>query len=108
MVERAGHFAVAERWPVEVAAMLSQIGYVTLPAKTPEKIYKAEALSSDEERMVERIPHLLEQLLGHIPRRDAVRDILRYHMRLYNGGTKLGDGVVREAIPWGARAEDRA
>ena len=98
------HFDIAERWPVEVAAMLSQVGYVILPTKTQEKIYKAESLSGDEERMVERIPHMLEQTLAHIPRLDGVREILRYHTRLYSGGVKLGDSIVRDAIPWGARA----
>jgi response regulator RpfG family c-di-GMP phosphodiesterase len=98
------HFEVGERWPVEVATMLSQVGYVTLPAKTQEKIYKGEPLTSDEQRMLERIPQVLEQLLARIPRLDAVRDILRFHMRAYNSDGKSRDHISGASIPWGARA----
>jgi hypothetical protein len=104
VVKLMDHFEIAERWPIEVAAMLSQVGHVTLPAKTQEKIYRGELLTEDEERMLERIPHVLEQLLGHIPRLDAVREILRFHMRAFNSDDKSRDRVVGGSLPWGARA----
>ncbi len=98
------HFEIAERWPIEVAAMLSQVGYVTLPARTQEKVYKAEPLTEEEDRMLERIPQVLEQLLARIPRLESVREILRYHTRRYNSDGGGRDQVSGEAIPWGARA----
>jgi response regulator RpfG family c-di-GMP phosphodiesterase len=104
VVKLMDHYQIAERWPVEVAAMLSQVGYVTLPAKTQEKIYKAEPLSEEERQMLERIPSVLEQLLGRIPRLDAVREILRFHIRAFNSDGPARDKVVGENIPWGARA----
>ena len=76
---------ISERWPVEVAAMLSQIGYVALPQLTQEKIYKGEQLTSEEE-MVERVPTVVEQLLANIPRLDLVREILRLYPRAFGGG----------------------
>ncbi len=104
MMKLMEHFEVAERWPVEVATMLSQVGYVTLPAKTQEKLYRGEPLSEDEQRMVERIPQVLEQLLVRIPRLEAVRDILRFHMRPFNSDGTSHDHVSGTSIPWGARA----
>jgi response regulator RpfG family c-di-GMP phosphodiesterase len=104
IVKLMDHFGISERWPVEVAAMLSQVGYVTLPAKTQEKVYQAEQLTKDEERMLERIPQVLEQLLARIPRLETVREILRLHMRPFNSDGEGRDGVIGEAIPWGARA----
>ena len=98
------HFEITERWAIEVATMLSQVGYVTLPARTQEKVYKAEPLTEEEERMIERIPQVLEQLLGRIPRLEAVREILRFHTRRFNNDGKTRDGVSGEKIPWGARA----
>lgn len=98
------HFEITERWAIEVATMLSQVGYVTLPARTQEKVYKAEPLTEEEERMIERIPQVLEQLLGRIPRLEAVREILRFHTRGFNNDGKTRDGVSGEKIPWGARA----
>ena len=104
VVKLMDHFDITERWPVEVAAMLSQVGYVALPARTQEKIYKAEPLTEEEDRMLERIPHVLEQLLARIPRLESVREILRCHTRRYNSDGKGRDQVSGEAIPWGARA----
>lgn len=97
------YFEITERWAIEVATMLSQVGYVTLPARTQEKVYKAEPLTEEEERMIERIPQVLEQLLGRIPRLEAVREILRFHTRGFNNDGKTRDGVSGEKIPWGAR-----
>jgi CheY-like chemotaxis protein len=57
----AERLKLEDRWQVEVAAMLSQLGYVTLPP---------------EQAMVARLPEVTEQLLGHIPRLEGVRAIL--------------------------------
>jgi response regulator RpfG family c-di-GMP phosphodiesterase len=43
-------FEIRERWPVEVAAMLSQIGCVTLPPATVEKLYRLHPLSPGPSR----------------------------------------------------------
>jgi response regulator RpfG family c-di-GMP phosphodiesterase len=104
VMEMMEHFEVLERWPVEVAAMLSQIGYVTLPSKTQEKVYKGEPLNDAEEAMVQRIPTVVEQLLGNIPRLELVREILRLCTRPFNV-TKTAPGhITGVEIPWGARA----
>ncbi len=73
----ADRMSLRERWQVEVAAMLSQIGHMTLPAETAERVYYGRALSSEEQRLVARLPALTESLLGNIPRLETVREILR-------------------------------
>jgi response regulator RpfG family c-di-GMP phosphodiesterase len=96
---------ISERWPVEVAAMLSQIGYVALPQLTQEKIYKGEQLTSSEEEMVERVPTVVEQLLANIPRLDLVREILRLYPRAFGGGHPSAATIAKDdTLPWGARA----
>jgi response regulator RpfG family c-di-GMP phosphodiesterase len=97
-------FEISERWPVEVAAMLSQIGYVTLPPGTQEKIYKGERLAQEEEAMVERVPTVVEQLLANIPRLELVREILRLYPREFAGANASGTSPTGGALPWGARA----
>jgi CheY-like chemotaxis protein len=72
----AQRLALAERWQVEVAAMLSQIGWITLPQETAEKIHAGLPLAEAEVAMVERLPTVVEQLLAHIPRLDVVRGIV--------------------------------
>jgi len=79
----ADKLELAERWQVEVAAMLSQLSTFTLPAETLEKVYYGAALSGEEQAMLDRAPDVTEQLLGHIPRLEAVRDILAGYTKPY-------------------------
>lgn len=89
-----------DRWSIEMAAMLSQIGCATLPAETAEKMYYGAPMSAGEKAMVERLPAMTEQLLGHIPRLEGVRAILRY--QFHSGAGELEE--VPEALRPGARA----
>jgi hypothetical protein len=74
---------LGQRWQVEVAAMLSQLSTFTLPPETLEKVYYGATLSVEEQAMLARAPDITEQLLSHIPRLDAVREILASHDRPY-------------------------
>jgi hypothetical protein len=56
--------------------MLSQLGCAALPPDVAEKVYFGRQLSPDEEAMVARVPQVTEQLLGNIPRMEAVRHML--------------------------------
>lgn len=77
--ELAEKLVLQERWQVEVAAMLSQLGAVALPGETVEKVFRGQVLSRDEEAMVARMPMVTEQLLANIPRLELVRAILLGH-----------------------------
>jgi DNA-binding response OmpR family regulator len=77
----ADKLEIQERWQVEVAAMLSQLGCIVLPAEVAEKLYHGRPLSPEEDAMVERLPAVTEQLLGNIPRLESVRGILSTHLR---------------------------
>jgi CheY-like chemotaxis protein len=68
--------SMRERWQVEIAAMLSQIGCVTLPPKTVEKLHYGQDLSAEEQKQVVELPRVAERLLGPIPRLEKVRAIL--------------------------------
>ena len=92
-----------DRWQVEVAAMLSQIGCVTLPPELAEKLYHGKALTSAEQTMGARLPAVTDQLLSHIPRLDTVRLILRYQETHFDGEGAPPDRAPGEQIPLGAR-----
>jgi response regulator RpfG family c-di-GMP phosphodiesterase len=79
----ADKLELTDRWQVEVAAMLSQLATFTLPPETLEKVYYGAELSAEEQQMLERTPDITEQLLGHIPRLDAVREILANYTKPY-------------------------
>jgi response regulator RpfG family c-di-GMP phosphodiesterase len=82
---------LAERWQVEVAAMLSQLPTFTLPPETLEKIYYGAALTPEEQGMLERAPDVTEQLLGHIPRLEVVREILSGSSKPYKKADRGND-----------------
>jgi len=90
-------------WTYEVAAMLSQIGCVTIPTETLDRMYDGSQLSPEETTMAARLPTVAVQLLASIPRLEGVRDILA-HMDDHYEPTKVGQTKRGEAIPWGARA----
>ncbi|MGF6525167.1 response regulator [Variovorax sp. PvP013] len=77
--ELADQVGMRERWQLEVAAMLSQIGHATLPPDVAEKAYYGAPLSADEERLVQGLPALVEKMLAHIPRLEVVLAILRLY-----------------------------
>lgn len=89
-----------DRWSIEMAAMLSQVACATLPPETAEKLYFGATMTASEKAMVERLPEVTEQLLGHIPRLEGVRTILRYQYQ--PGPAQLA--AVPEALRPGAKA----
>jgi DNA-binding NarL/FixJ family response regulator len=64
------------RWPLEVAASLSQLGAITLPSETVSRWYAGEALSDVEKAMIARAASVPQQLLRHIPRIEPVISLL--------------------------------
>lgn len=94
LAERVG---LVERWPVEVAATLSQLGYLTLPVETAERVQRGEPLSDRERAMVDGVPKVTEELLGHIPRLDGVRSIILLMGAPQRWG-EAGDDLVRQRI----------
>jgi len=95
--------AVPERWPIEVAAMLSQIGAVILPTEVAERVYRGEALAASDQAMVDRMPTVVEGLLASIPRLEPVREILRFQHKHFDGGGPPAHGPRGAALPLGAR-----
>ena len=100
----AAAFGVGNQWQVEVAAMLSQIGSVILPPATLERVYRGEPLSEPEQAMVKRMPAVVAQVLGNIPRLEGVLEILHYREKGFDGSGPPFDNVAGQDIPWGARA----
>jgi response regulator RpfG family c-di-GMP phosphodiesterase len=95
---------ISDPWQAEIAAMLAQIGWVTLPTETTRKLYHGAALSTSEQVLVDNLPTLTEQLLANIPRLEPVREILHYQDKHYDGQGPPDNETCGDAIPWGARA----
>lgn len=91
------------RWQVEVAAMLSQIGCVTVPPKVVEKIGMGRSLDAAEQRMLRAHPEVGGRLLRGIPRLEEVSEMVRHQMLRFDGGGSREGIPTGAAIPIGAR-----
>jgi CheY-like chemotaxis protein len=98
------HFGIRERWPVEVAAMLSPVGCVTLPPATLEKLFKSHAMTAAEQEMIDRMPSFVDKCLANIPRIEPVREILRLYPRPFGDSSNSSGASADSELPWGARA----
>jgi response regulator RpfG family c-di-GMP phosphodiesterase len=76
VTELATKLAIPDKWQIEVAAMLAELGSITLPQETLERWHAGSELSEAEQKMVARLPDVTEQLLQNIPRLEPVRAIL--------------------------------
>jgi CheY-like chemotaxis protein len=99
LAERLG---VADTWPLEVAATLSQISQVVLPEATQEKVYEGKALTPEEQQMVDRLPATTRRLLGNIPRLEPVAAILGAVGHLPDSFPREGENA--ELVRFGACA----
>ncbi len=59
-------------WQYELAAMLSQIGCVTIPQETMEKYYSGGKLSDNETAMLSSHPSIGKELLENVPRLEQI------------------------------------
>lgn len=91
------------RWELEVASLLSQIGSLTLPSEILLKERAHIPLTPEEREVLERAPESGCNLLVKIPRLETVAHIIRYQHKNYNGTGLPPDAVSGEAIPFGAR-----
>ncbi len=99
----AGQLHYRDMWQIEVSAMLSQLAAITLPAATATKLYLGQPLDDDEEEMVLRMPGITRQILGDIPRLEAILEILRCSVLDHAPADPEPGLPVGDEIPLGAR-----
>ncbi len=99
----AAHLQFKQTWDLELAAMLSQIGCVTIPQAVLEKSRAGRPLTGAESDMLARIPQIGYNLLCHIPRLESVANVVLYQNKHFDGSGFPLDKVAGEEIPVGAR-----
>lgn len=72
----AKSLGLTDLWKIEAAVILSQIGYVTLPAHTLKKVFRGHSLTENERQMVADQPNITKTLLSRIPRLEDVAEIV--------------------------------
>ncbi len=94
---------ITDTWKYEIAAMLSQIGCVTIPAEALEKVYRQQELAPREREMFVSHPIIGRDLISKIPRLDEIGDMIAYQEKRYDGSGIPDDDVKGDEIPLGAR-----
>jgi len=98
-----GAQAQAGSWELELAAMLSPIGYVAIPAPLVAKSWRNAALESTETEALARVPEIGADLIANIPRLETVARIVRYQAKNFDGSGFPADGIAGDEIPLGSR-----
>lgn len=93
-MEFAKKLDLPDFWQLEAAAMLSQIGYVSLPVELCEKLYYGQKLTLEETTLAEGVPQIATNLLQHIPRLEPVIQILTAMQWRDEQVMRLGDGTI--------------
>ena len=91
---------VPSAWHVEVASMLSQVGYVVLPNELVAKVHAGSELDSTERAMLARVPAVLDRILSLIPRLELVQEVLKHRERPFES---MNDSSNQSPIPIGSR-----
>jgi ActR/RegA family two-component response regulator len=64
-------------WEFELAGMLCQLGYITVPQQVLDKVAARQQLSPDEQTVFSSHPAVAERLLENIPRLETVARMIR-------------------------------
>ena len=100
-------------WQYHLAAMISQLGCITLPQETLARAFGGQPLSDEERRLYESHPEIAGKLLGTIPRLEAVAAMVAGQMQvpardLANGNPATWEPEkIGAAILWAAVQFDR-
>ncbi len=95
--------AVEDRWAVELAVEMAQLGIVSLPPTVAAKLDSGADLTPAERAMVDQLPAVAEQLISPIPRMAPVAECIRYSRKGFDGSGSPADGIMGDRIPFGGR-----
>ncbi|MCW8908455.1 MAG: response regulator [Sedimenticola sp.] len=90
-------------WDIEMAAMLANIAYVTLPPQTLARVRSHKPLQPAEELVIERLPETSSRLLANIPRLERVARVVLYQNKNFDGSGFPKDAVGGQDIPMESR-----
>ena len=90
-------------WQYNIAALLSQIGCVTLPGDILDKVNSRVTLDHEEQEMHRSFPLVGAKLLANIPRLEGIVRMIEWQQRPYSEYTSLPDSPQEKAACLGAQ-----
>lgn len=91
-------------WRYELAAMLSQIGCISLPPEILEKKMNGEPLSSEEAQIFLMHPAIAGKLLRNIPRLESVAEMVAAQEWPLEKNPPVGARILKVALDYADRA----
>jgi response regulator RpfG family c-di-GMP phosphodiesterase len=85
-------------WQYEIAALMSQIGCVTLPGGVLNKLYSGLELTPEEQEMYDNHPMVGASLLEKIPRLENVTKMIRLQLKRFDEYTEAMTGTEFEEV----------
>jgi|HubBroStandDraft_1064217.scaffolds.fasta_scaffold00163_14 response regulator RpfG family c-di-GMP phosphodiesterase len=95
--------AIAQRWELNLAAMLAPIGMVSLPEELLGKMRSGARLSEIEHAQFDRTPEIARNIIANIPRLRGVAEILYLQNKGFDGSGFPAGGPIGTDIPFDAR-----
>lgn len=92
----AKHLKYPNLWEVDISALLSSVGFVSVPDSVIEKNNKGLGLTLPEKRMIDESYNVAVRLVGNIPRLETISTIIRQHKISYQDANK--DGISLHPI----------
>lgn len=104
LVQRlATALGVENAWQLEVAALLSQTGCVTLPESILAKVCLSAELTPEESALYKAHVKVGHDLIASVPRLEEVAAIVAYQEKGFDGSGVPADGKHGQEIPLGSR-----
>lgn len=88
-------------WQFEIAALLSEIGSITMPTDMLERVYAQAPLSTDEYEMFNTHPRVGSKLLANIPRLESISQMIAAQQKplnVYPPQEKMNDDAKHIAL----------
>ena len=90
---------IDNRWELEIATLLSQIGLVTMPSDLLEKKYAGEKLLDEQEEVFNSHPMVGKSLIGNIPRLEKIAEAVSLQFHSFSGKEDDKSILSGEALP---------
>lgn len=103
VTEIASRLEVSDLWQLDTAVMLSQIGWLLLPAHALRKLYDGKKLTSAETKTLNMNPMISADLIKNIPRMEQVAEIILYQNKRFDGTGQPDEKRWGKLIPLGSR-----
>lgn len=94
---------LSDAWKFEVAAMLSHVGYVTVPPETLERAMTGGKLSGEEQKMVASCLDVAKGLVENIPRLEPVAGMISLQAKRFDEFAKTPDLAADPEVAIGAQ-----